>query len=369
MSVTRRGNSFQATVHYKGERYRKSFPTPAEALVWEKETLIALTNGTPLPTVGADTGTTGNEYQTMTLGGLYELTLARVWKGTSGEKTASLNAKKCLDVLGWHLPPSAVNEMKIDKMIFAFEMEGVSNATINRRLSALSKMLTVGHERGFVPRLLKIQRKEEAAFRNRVITPKEEEELLSMMTVLGFHDMVDFCIIALDTGARASEILKLTVRDVMDNTVVLPGPITKTRRPRIVPLTERARAVLERRGKAVGTGRFFKGFTYDMARHYWDVVRYKMGLKDDPHFVIHGMRHTFCTRLIASGVDMSDVSCLAGHTNLETTRRYLAKAPEHLRSAIDKLQQSMQGKGLFHPLKNTTVDSNLLSSHTPQAVA
>lgn len=366
MSITKRGSSFQATVHYKGERYRKSFSTKAEAITWESQTMAALVSGTPPQDLEGSTA--ASDYQTMTLAGLLELTHARIWKGKSSERTSVLNAQKCVDVLGPHLPPSAVNERKLDHLVFAFELEGISNSTINRRLSALSKMLTVAYERGIILRRPKFERKEEPAFRNRAITAEEENDLLGLFAALGNQDMVDFCVVALDTGGRCSEILKLTSRDIHGDCVLLPGPITKNRKPRLIPLTSRALEVLKRRA-GEGDKRFFDEFTYDMARHYWDVARYKLGKVDDPHFVMHVMRHTFCTRLISAGVDVSEVCRLAGHSNVQVTMRYIATSPESLRNAIDKMQAHMMHTNSLQLPKVSTEEYNPTIRHTPQLVA
>lgn len=366
MSVTKRGSSFQATVHFKGERYRKTFPTNAEALAWETKTLALLKEGKAIDLEDSPGGDNG--YGSMTLGGLLELTYSRFWKGTRGERTALINAKKCVEFLGEHVPPYTVNEAKLDKLIFAFEQEGVSDSTINRRLSALSKMLSVAYDRGIIQRRPKFDRKKEPEHRNRFITPEEEGELLGIFSVLGHQDMLDFAILGIDTGLRAGELLRTTARHVMDGALYVD--FTKTNLPRTVPLTDRAKGVIERRlaankGK---TDKLFPDFTYDMARHYWDVARSKMGLARDQNFVIHVMRHTFCSRLIMSGVDVSEVARLAGHTNVAVTMRYISLSPKSLKSAIEKMQESMRGTNNFQ-LPNTALDCNLQSRHTPQVVA
>ncbi len=45
LSVTQRGSSWQASVSHKGKRWRKDFPTKADALVWEAETKAAILRG------------------------------------------------------------------------------------------------------------------------------------------------------------------------------------------------------------------------------------------------------------------------------------------------------------------------------------
>ena len=42
MSVTIRGNSFQAIVTHNGKRYRRQFPNKQEAVLWENESKVLL---------------------------------------------------------------------------------------------------------------------------------------------------------------------------------------------------------------------------------------------------------------------------------------------------------------------------------------
>jgi integrase/recombinase XerD len=50
--------------------------------------------------------------------------------------------------------------------------------------------------------------------------------------------------------------------------------------------------------------------------------------------LIHALRHTFATRLVENGVSSVEVMSLLGHADLQTTQRYVATRPDHLRSAV-----------------------------------
>lgn len=348
MPVVPRGNSYQATVHHKGERLRKSFRTKAEAEAWEAQVKASLLRG---ETIG--------ESQEVVKGSprnileLYELTYQRYWKGAKSEKTLVLNAKKCVEALGAHVPPAAITEQRLDDMVFAFEREGIANSTINRRLSAISKMLTHAYERGFISRKPKIDRKKEPEHRIRYITPEEEETLLGFMKLTQRHDMVDIIIVGLDTGLRMSEILGLEVRDISKGMISLWK--TKGFHARSIPLTDRAREVIERRATwADSSGQLFKGWTLHRVRHHWDTARSHMGLMTDPQFIPHAMRHTFCSRLVQKGVDITTISKLAGHKTITVTMRYAHLSPNNLSSAIRILEGKEDAK-----------DLNPTTSHTP----
>ncbi len=48
----------------------------------------------------------------------------------------------------------------------------------------------------------------------------------------------------------------------------------------------------------------------------------------------HKLRHTFCKNLIEAGVSLEKVAMLAGHENLETTRRYCSPSDHDLEAAV-----------------------------------
>ena len=56
-----------------------------------------------------------------------------------------------------------------------------------------------------------------------------------------------------------------------------------------------------------------------------------------PHITVHGLRHTFISHLVMSGVDLVTVKELAGHADIKTTMRYAHLAPDHLRHSVAKL--------------------------------
>ncbi len=53
-----------------------------------------------------------------------------------------------------------------------------------------------------------------------------------------------------------------------------------------------------------------------------------------PGALIHALRHTFATRLIENGVTAVELMGLLGHASLQTTQRYVATRPDHLRTAV-----------------------------------
>jgi integrase/recombinase XerC len=51
----------------------------------------------------------------------------------------------------------------------------------------------------------------------------------------------------------------------------------------------------------------------------------------------HRLRHTCLTRLVRAGVDIVTVAEIAGHSRIETTRRYSLPTADVMIAAVEKL--------------------------------
>lgn len=331
MPIEARGKGYLSTVHHKGERFRRQFPTKAEAEAWELQAKAALLRG-ELPDMG-DSPVSGAP---ATLSGLRDLTYKLRWQGKSAEKTAMQNANICIRALG-DISPAKVSTAAIDAMVFKWMDEGTADATINRRLSALSTMLKVGRDRGFLTVLPKIDRRDEDNGRIRFLTEEEEKEVLAWFDFIDNEDMKDLVTVAIDTGMRRSELLKITAMDVHGDLIHLWE--TKNKSARSVPMTSRVKAIIEKRTARHKSGSLWPDLTKDMVRQGWDSARRHMGLMNDPWFVFHALRHTFVSRLVQRGVNLKMVAELAGHRVIQTTMRYAHLAPKNLVDAIKVLEQ------------------------------
>jgi integrase len=52
----------------------------------------------------------------------------------------------------------------------------------------------------------------------------------------------------------------------------------------------------------------------------------------------HVLQHTFASRLVMSGVDLSTVRELMGHKDIQMTLRYAHLSPHHKRTAMETLE-------------------------------
>lgn len=90
---------------------------------------------------------------------------------------------------------------------------------------------------------------------------------------------------------RCGELWRLECRDIDLERGTLTAWKTKNHHPRTVPIVGRIRPIIERRMRACGgTGRLLPMGSNDWLRRPWNILRYHMGMDDDPQFVPHMLR-------------------------------------------------------------------------------
>jgi integrase len=148
-------------------------------------------------------------------------------------------------------------------------------------------------------------------------------------------DLVKFC---LYTGLRQGEALTLSGDRVDRARGVVLLDVTKSGRRREVPLCGPADAALARLQATGGTGPVFVAARWTAFRKAWERALPVAGL-DALHF--HDLRHTFASRAVQRGATLQEVKDLLGHSTLAMVMRYAHLSPEHLRSAVSRLDDVM----------------------------
>jgi len=328
-----------ATVQVAGRRLRKSgLSSRIEALAWEAQTRARLLAGEVITTVAESPTRSRRQGTPQTLTALLDATYERYWSGSKSEDHALRNARTVMAILGPDHPISEIDETSVDAVISALQAKGLSGATINRKLAALGKMLSHAHERGWIPRRPRWKLQKETQGRLRWLTEAEEDNLLlHFQQTYARPAEADFLAFLVDTGLRKGEALALTWQDVGQDGC-LHVLQSKTGTWKHVPLTTRAKGILDRRPSE--GPKVWPDISYDGLHARWVKVRELMGLAGDQQFVIHALRHTFCSRLVQRGVAIQTVKALAGHECIQTTLRYAHLAPGNLTAAVALLERT-----------------------------
>jgi integrase len=317
---------FRVEVQLDGRRMRGRFDTIDEARQREVEWKGKLAAGdTEDATVRDDL-----RGAPKTLSQLLAKASPLVWNGSDHGEVCGLRVRK---IIGW-LGDTRLSDLStsyLDDLVLRLRAEGRSPATINRYLSALHVILDWGHARGraYIPVMPDFSWQDEDEGRIRYLTQDEEQLLSFTLRSLGQDEMADYCIVAIDTGCRRSELLTAK-RDQLDG-MWLRLWATKNGKPRSVPLTERAQVVLE--------SRLPWKFTDAQLTYWWAKAKEAMGLAEDDQFVVHALRHTCATRLVERGVNLRVIQRFMGHLTIETTLRYAHVSDELLADAATRLSQ------------------------------
>ncbi len=152
-----------------------------------------------------------------------------------------------------------------------------------------------------------------------------------------------FVILAIWTGMRHQEIMKLHWEevDLKHGLIQLDGERTKNSSPRRIPLRKEVHDTLAHTPEAKRVGYVFKQKKkgketepqYNFAKR-WSGIRKRAGM---PKLHIHGLRHTFASWLLQSGVADKTTQDLMGHKTDSMTRRYSHNSLKSLKRAVDQM--------------------------------
>lgn len=214
--------------------------------------------------------------------------------------------------------------------------DGVSNATVNRALEVVRRILNVAHQdwrwlRG-VP---KVRMLKEPRRRVRFLRREEADRLIDALPA-HMKPVVRF---ALATGCREGEILGLEWSRVdLDRRVAwLDHGTTKSGDGRGIPLNADAIAALG----AVHGQHARWCFTYSGARirkssSAWDTAKRRARIED---FRFHDCRHTWASWHVQSGTSLQELMELGGWKSYEMVLRYAHLAPEKLLSVAERIER------------------------------
>jgi integrase len=263
------------------------------------------------------------------------------WRDTKGEETARINIKSALEYFGPKQPVADITQSALAGYVDELAISGLSNATINRKLSPLNVVLNHAMSAGALDRVPKLARKVEPRGRIRFLTAEEEVAILDLFDNWGNRPMKVFIKLSLDLGTRVSETLRLTWQDVDMERRLVHIWNTKSNRPRAIPMTNRVHELLVKRLKKGVGSPCPQTLTPDSIRYQWDRMKAVLGLSGDQQFIPHSMRHTFASRLIQRGAHLAEVQELMGHADITTTRRYAHLTPANLEQAIKLLDSEV----------------------------
>ena len=241
----------------------------------------------------------------------------------------------------------SIHYNQIRSWIVSLVDQGVSNRTINRKVSSLKTFYKFLQKIDVITanplskhKSLKVQKKNEVPF-----SIKEMENVFEELKDEDFVSLRNKLIVELfySTGMRRIELINIKMSDVnfSSGTIKILG---KRNKERIVPLLATviqtikkyiiARAEMNINNEYLFVtekgNKIYETLVYRVINRYFSKVSTKT--KKSPHI----LRHTFATQLLNQGADLNSVKELLGHSSLASTQVYTHNNLEQLKQVFNK---------------------------------
>lgn len=229
-----------------------------------------------------------------------------------------------------------------------------SIASVNRELAILRRVLGIAQRESWILKnpfsqgdsLISIADEKK---RERILTKTEEMTLLEACQGARSH-LRPILICALDTGMRQGEIFSLKWKsiDFNEGVISIDAYNTKTMKSRQIAMTSRLTAeLLSLYEKSTCDPEDLVFGITDNVKRSFDSVRKMAGLAD---LRFHDLRHTAATRLVSQHLPLSEVGRVLGHSQANTTYRYVNTNLETAKRAallLDQFNQTLDKTDLL----------------------
>ncbi len=218
------------------------------------------------------------------------------------------------------------------------EVDGVANATVNRALEVVRRILHLAFEEwNWLERIPKIRMLRELKKRIRFLSRDEADQLVAALAD-HLKPVVQF---ALTTGCRMGEILSLEWRRVDFNRRVAwlePGT-TKNGEGRGIPLNRDALIAL--RAVVGDHEQFCFTFAGNPMKKVGSGWKRALARAEITNFRFHDLRHTWASWHVMNGTSLQELMELGGWKSYEMVLRYAHLAPEHLAGAAARIEEPL----------------------------
>jgi integrase len=236
---------------------------------------------------------------------------------------------------------------------------GLAVSSINSSIRVLRRVLNLAVEWGLVESVPRLALLPGEQHRERVVTPDEELRYLGAASAL----LADVATVLADTGMRPDECYRLRWEEITwangrnGSLLVSHGKTTAARR--VLPMTPRVRATLERRWE--GSEKPAEGWVWpaptrsghvdhsSLKKQHAKTFRTvnaearKRNVTPVTPFVLYAFRHSFLTRLGQSGCDAWTLARIAGHSSIAISSRYVHPSEDTVLAAFSRLSGHNSG--------------------------
>lgn len=216
---------------------------------------------------------------------------------------------------------------------------------MRNELACLRHLLRLAHKKwGYLDRVPDIELPRAPEGRTRFLSQDEITRLLQGCSQSKNKHLRAIVILAINTAARKSEIMKLEWERIeLDKDLGFNASIrlynTKSGKPRGIHLNKQAIAALVsvEPDPVRRVGLVFKrssGEHWGAIRTAFDAAVRRAAI---PNFRFHDLRHTAASWLAMRGRPLVEIKEVLGHSSITMTMRYAHLSPAHLRSCVESL--------------------------------
>jgi integrase len=223
------------------------------------------------------------------------------------------------------------------------QSKGLAVSSLNRELQVFRRLLHLAVEWGFLENSPKIRMLPGERHREFVLSPEEEAKFLAVAR----EPLASVATLLADTGMRPEECYRLAWEDVTwvngrHGTLLIQHGKTAAAR-RTLPMSPRVRNLLQARWEACGKP--VEGWIWPAPTTSGHIEpsslkkQHTRALKESKvrRFVLYSLRHTFLTRLGASGCDVWTLARIAGHSSVAISARYVHPSEDSVLAAVERL--------------------------------
>lgn len=224
-----------------------------------------------------------------------------------------------------------------------------SPATVVRYISSLSHVFTIMlKEWGWVTEnpVRKVRKPPLSNHRTRFLSESEKVQLLEACQKSSCKFLYIAVILALSTGMRYGEIMKLKKRDIDIERGVITLEETKNGDTRSIPLVDAPLTLLKERLAVTleAEALLFPSPNNPEKpldiRSSWEKAVKLANIVD---FRFHDLRHTVASYLAMSGYGLLDIGILLGHKDMQSTKRYAHLSQEHKQRMVTTMTKKILG--------------------------
>jgi integrase len=233
---------------------------------------------------------------------------------------------------------ASISLSKVHNYIKEQKESGLKNDTINKRLGVLKRATKYS---GNPSQFSKLKALKAHYISYGRLTNEELEAIESNLHRMQLLDRLVYLLLR-DTGARAIELRRIKITNIDLKARILRMDETKTGKPRSVYFTTGTMRTIQKYVRANE-----KRYNHEQVYLFYSLVNNRNSLNyivkriktisGVNRFSPHRMRHTLASQLYEAGQDAIIINRLLGHSDMQTTLRYIQIDQERERKQYDEL--------------------------------